>query len=134
MKKFWVDNLALNIFIVITAFFVEVVFSGIPLSVFWKGRLIMIIPNTIVVEPYNLTRNWFDSKFCKFKSNRLRQVSRDTLTFIIYRVPLVFIVLTMLGAPMINIINAVVVATLISGFTGRPYGIFLDWFRRLFKI
>lgn len=133
-KRFLVDILTLNLFIILTAFIVEVVISGIPWSVFWKGRLIMIIPNIITVEPYNRTRIWMGKKLGEWKSSRLHQIVRDTIVFILYRVPLVFIVLTLLGAPIEKVISACIAATLISGFTGRPYGIFLDWMRRMFKV
>ncbi|HYC83178.1 MAG TPA: L-alanine exporter AlaE [Candidatus Paceibacterota bacterium] len=134
LKRFLIDTLALNVFIIFTAFFVEVVFSGIAWSIFWKGRLIMIIPNTIVVDPYNRTRIWIGERLEGWRSEKMRQIVRDTVTFVIYRVPLVFLVLSFLGAPRKEIISACVFATLISGFTGRPYGMFLDWMRRVFKV
>lgn len=134
IKKFLVDTLALNIFIILSAFFVEVVFSAIPWSIFWRGRLIMIIPNIITVEPYNLTRAWIGQKLGAWKSDRAHQIIRDSIVFIIYRVPLVFLVLTFLGTPIHKVVSACIVATLISGFTGRPYGIFLDWMRKMFKV
>jgi hypothetical protein len=117
-----------------TAFIVEVAVSGIPWGVFWMGRLIMIIPNTITVEPYSRTRVWIGQKLGIWKSSRLHQIVRDTIVFILYRVPLVFIVLTILGARVEKVITACIAATLISGFTGRPYGIFLDWMRKMFKV
>lgn len=134
IKKFIVDFVALNTFVIATAFFVEVVFSGIMLMVFLKGRLIMIIPNMITVEPYNRTRMWIGRKLGEWKSTRWHQIVRDTLVFILYRVPLVFIVLTLLGAPVEKVISACLAATLISGFTGRPYGMFLDWMRKVFRV
>ena len=54
-KKFFVDVLALNLFIFCSAFFVEVVFSGIALGVFLKGRALMVIPNIIFME---IDPNW----------------------------------------------------------------------------
>ncbi len=134
IKKFIVDFIALNTFVIATAFFVEVVFSGIALMVFLKGRLIMIIPNMITVEPYNRTRVWIGKRLGEWKSPRWQQIVRDTIVFLLYRVPLVFLVLTFLGAPMEKVISACIAATLISGFTGRPYGIFLDWIRKVFSV
>jgi hypothetical protein len=131
LKRFLVDALALNIFILCTAFFVEMVFSGIPWSIFWKGRLIMIIPNIITVEPYNFTRIWLGNKLGIWKSLALHLFVRDSLVFVLYRVPLIFIVLMWLGTPLYNVISACIVATIVSGFTGRPYGIFLDWMRKV---
>lgn len=133
-KKFLVDVLALNLFIFCSAFFVEVLFSGIALGVFLKGRALMVIPNIITVEPYNRTRVWIGKKLGEWKSLRWHQIVRDTLVFLLYRVPLVFIILTFLGAPVEKVISACIAATLISGFTGRPYGIFLDWMRRVCKV
>lgn len=133
-KRFLVDILALNIFIIFTAFFVEMIFSGIPWSIFWRGRFIMIIPNIITVEPYNLTRIWIGHKLGTWKWAQVHRIVRDTIVFIVYRVPLIFIVLSLLGTPMSQVISACLVATLISGFTGRPYGIFLDWMRKVFKV
>ncbi|MCX6703386.1 MAG: L-alanine exporter AlaE [Candidatus Zambryskibacteria bacterium] len=129
-KKFFVDVLALNLFIFCSAFFVEVFFSGISLGVFLKGRALMIIPNIITVEPYSRTRIWIGKKLGEWKSPRWHQITRDTLVFLLYRVPLVFLILTFLGAPVSKVLTACGVATLTAGFTGRPYGIFLDWMRR----
>lgn len=134
MKRFFVDTAALNLFVFCTAFLVEVVFSGIPWSIFWRGRLVMIVPNIITVEPYAATRAWLDRKLGEWHSLRLKRILRDTIVFVLYRVPLIFLVLTYLGAPLEKVIAACIVATLISGFTGRPYGIFLDWMRRMFGV
>jgi hypothetical protein len=133
-KRFLVDILSLNLFIICTAFIVEVVVSGIPFDIFWKGRLIMIIPNIITVEPYSRTRTWLGAGLHWIKSKHLKQLVRDTLVFVLYRVPLVFIVLTLLGASVEKVVSACIVATVVSGFTGRPYGIFLDWMRKLFAV
>ncbi len=134
IKRFLVDTFALNVFIIFSAFFVEVVFSAIPWSIFWRGRLIMILPNIITVEPYNRTRVWIGKKLGIWKSDRLYQITRDSIVFILYRVPLVFLVLTFLDTPIHKVISACIVATLVSGFTGRPYGVFLDWMRRIFRL
>jgi L-alanine exporter len=134
LKRFVVDMVALNLFVFASGFIVEMVLSGISWSVFWRGRLIMIIPNIITVEPYNSTRTWIGMKLGVWKYPQLHQVVRDTLVFILYRVPLVFIVLSFLGAPMSKVISSCVAATIVSGFTGRPYGIFLDWMRKTFKV
>lgn len=134
IKRFVVDMLALNVFIIFTAFIVEVIFSGVPLDTYARGRLILIIPNIITVVPYNRTRQWIGAKLGAWKSARLQQIIRDTIVFIIYRVPLVFIVLTVLGLPFHQVIVACGLAALIAGFTGRPYGLFLDWMRGVFKV
>lgn len=94
----------------------------------------MVIPNTLTVAPYSKTRIFFDKKLSSIKNIQVKNIIRDTLVFILYRVPLVFIVLYVLGTDIRKIITACIISTLISGFTGRPYGIFLDWFRGIFKI
>lgn len=134
LKRFLVDIFALNVFVACSAFIVEVLVSGISLTVFWQGRLLMVIPNIVTVEPYDRTRQWIGKKLGVWKSRQLHQIVRDTIVFVIYRVPLVFIVLTLLGAPVSKVIAACVSATIISGFTGRPYGLFLDSARRLFGV
>ncbi len=134
LKRFIVDTFSLNLFIIAVAFVVEVVVSGIPWGIFWKGRLIMIIPNILTVEPYNRTRIFLGKKLNHLKSDRFRQIMRDTIVFILFRVPLVFIVLALLGTPIEKIVLACLVSTCISGFTGRPYGIFLDWMRKKFGV
>ncbi|MEY2664305.1 MAG: hypothetical protein RIT04_113 [Candidatus Parcubacteria bacterium] len=134
IKRFVVDMVALNLFVIFTALIVEVLISGIPWSIFWKGRLVMIIPNIITVEPYNWTRVWIGKRIGIWKFKKLHDIFRDTIVFILYRVPLIFIVLLLLGTSWQKVLSVCIVATLASGFTGRPYGIFLDWFRKLFKI
>ena len=126
--------LALNLFVLFTGFIIEVLISGISWNIFWKGRLIMIIPNIVTVEPYNWTRVWIGKRLGVWKSVMLHNALRDTLVFILYRVPLIFIVLTLLGAPLKNILFSCAIAALTSGFSGRPYGIFLDWCRKICRV
>lgn len=133
-KKIAVDVLALNIFITCVAYFVEIVFSGISWDIFWRGRLMMIIPNTLVVVPYNQTRVWIGKRLGVWKSEIRHRILRDTLVFIMYRVPLILIVLLYLGATKEKIISACGFATLVSGFTGWPFGVFLDWMRKKFNV
>ena len=133
IKRFLVDTLALNIFIVLVAVIVEMVLSGISWSIFWRGRLVMILPNIITVEPYNLTRRWIGKKLT-FRSQSAKQIVRDTAVFVLFRVPLIFLVLLFLGTPMTKVLTACAAATLVSGFTGRPYGVFLDWMRKRFNM
>ncbi len=134
LKRFCVDMIALNLFIICTAFIVEVIISGIDIIVFLKGRLIMITPNIVTVEPYNQLRIYLNNKLFEIKNQRMRLFLRDTITFLIFRVPLVFIVLFLLDVEYSKIISACIAATAISGFTGRPYGIFLDFMRKMFKV
>lgn len=134
IKRFVVDAVALNIFLLVISFVIVVIVSGISLPIFWLDRLIMFVPNIIIVEPYNRVRSWIGTKLGVWKSQRLHKILRDTFSFVICRVPLVFIVLPLLGAPMNRVISAAAFATLISGFTGSPYGIFLDKTRRLFGV
>lgn len=134
LKKFAVDMTALNIFVLATAFIVEVVISQVAWSVFWKGRIIMILPNILTAQPYSTARIWLGEKLSGIQNIRVRNILRDTIVFILFRVPLIFIVLLLLGAPTGKIISACIAATAISGFTGRPYGIFLDWIRKKFGV
>lgn len=124
---------ALNLFVLATAFIVEIIISQVAWSVFWRGRIIMILPNILTAQPYSITRIWLGQKLSRLQNMHMRNIVRDTIVFILFRVPLIFIVLLVLGAPTHKIISACVAATAISGFTGRPYGIFLDWVRKLFK-
>jgi hypothetical protein len=94
----------------------------------------MLLPNILTAEPYNITRIWIGKKLSTWSSKRTAQIVRDTITFIIYRVPLIFLTLLILGAPLSNVLTVCLAATAIAGFTGRPYGIFLDWMRRRFHI
>ena len=94
----------------------------------------MILPNTLMVIPYARTRIFLDKKLSSFKNIKIKNIIRDTIVFILYRVPLVFIVLYLLDVSINQILSACIISTLISGFTGRPYGIFLDRMRKIFKV
>jgi hypothetical protein len=135
IKRFLVDVLVLNCFIILVAFLVEVVLSGIPFSVFWRGRLTMVLPNILTIELYNKTRNLLDQKLAfGGLSSYSRQFIRDVFAFIIFRVPLGFAVLLFLGAPMHKVLMACLAATVVAGFSGRPYGIVLDKARAFFGV
>jgi len=87
-------------------------------------------------RPYGIYRNWL------FKClqgtgahvSQLRRLMIDTLSNVTFQIPLYVLILTFNGATMGQIITAVSSIIVVVTLSGRPYGIYLIWCRKLFGV
>ena len=125
------DTAAMILFSTALGLFIEVVVSGLTLVQSLEARAASIPINLLTGRPYG----WFrDRLFVALKLNRTSFVGGaigDTMAFVLFQMPLYFIVLSLAGATWVQIITAATTFSLFLAGSGRVYGLFLDYCRRL---
>jgi len=56
------------------------------------------------------------------------------IAFVTFQVPIYFAILALAGATIMQIVTAVASAIIVLTVSGRPYGLFLEWCRKLFRV
>lgn len=125
------DTVAMILFSLALGLFVEVVVSGLTLVQSLQSRAASIPINLLTGRPYG----WFrDRLFVSLKLNRTSVIGGavgDTLAFILFQIPLYFVVLSLAGATLVQMITAATTFSLFIAGSGRIYGLFLDYCRRI---
>lgn len=111
---------------------IEIFIAGLSFFQSVGARIAAIPVNLITGRPYG----WFrDTLFLKLgiddRSSPLKLFFGDTLAFVVFQAPLYVIVLLLAGATWKQIAVSSLSASLLFSLTGRPYGIFLDFCRRI---
>lgn len=95
------------------------------------ARIAAIPVNLITGRPYGLFRDRLFLALGIERKNPWKMILGDTLAFVIFQVPLYVIVLLCAGATWKQIAVSSVFMSAIFSLAGRPYGIFLDFCRRV---
>lgn len=122
----------MNSFSYLVAMPLELIVAGMSWQEHLKVRLVALVLNTLVGRPYGLWRHYVIQRThtCA-DSHWFKKYWVDTLTFLSFQLPLYVANMIIGGASVMGIIKAGVSATILSGFLGRPYGLYSDAFRRL---
>ena len=134
MRRFLSDTFAMVTFSTVVGMMIEVIISGMTFEQSVQARFTAVPVNLITARPYGIFRDWTFQFFKVEKGNQVKKSFVDILAFIIFQVPLYAIILVFSGANIRQIATACTTVTIFSAFMGRPYGIFLDFSRWLFKI
>jgi len=127
------DTFALVTFTFLAGMFIEVVLSGLTFGQSLQSRLVSIPLNMIVARPYGIYRDWMFIKLrADKKGTRLRMLA-DMIAFVSFMVPQYIAVLCWVGAEFQQIITACIIVTAMSLVIGRPYGLYMDLCRKVFK-
>lgn len=110
---------------------IEICIAGLTFFQSVGARIAAVPVNLITGRPYG----WFrDKLFLTLgidRSSPLKLFLGDTLAFVVFQVPLYVLVLLFAGATWKQIAVTSLSASLVFSLTGRPYGIFLDFCRRI---
>jgi hypothetical protein len=129
------DTLAMNCFSYGTAVPIELLIAGMSFHAHLQVRLAALVVNTLTGRPYGLWRSFLFSKLgLDGSAGRLRLYLGDTAAFLSFQLPIYILNMVIGGASLGAILKASVTATLISGLLGGPYGLFLDFIRRSFRV
>ena len=121
IKESFVDIFAMNTFSYAVSVPIELLISGMSWNEHLKVRFVALLLNTLVARPFGLWRSFMSRKFgISDKSSFLRTYLADTFVFLSFQLG---------GAENNEIIKATLTITIIAGFLGRPYGIYLDLIR-----
>ena len=129
-KESLVDIVAMNTFSYVVSVPIELFISGMSFAEHLQVRFVALILNTLVARPFGLWRSYILRKFSiSEKSSFLRNYFADTTAFLLFQLPLYVGNLILGGADNAEIMKATITISIIAGFLGRPYGIYLDWIR-----
>ncbi|MFC6981229.1 L-alanine exporter AlaE [Microbulbifer taiwanensis] len=110
---------------------IELVLAGMSWQEHLKVRLLAVIFNTLIARPFSLYRNWVMGRFGG--RGTLHAYLVDTFVFLSFQLPLYLGNMYLGGASWAEMATASATFMLIAGALGRPYGIYLDWLRRVWK-
>ncbi len=98
-----------------------------------KARGIVTVVNALTARPYGKYRDFvFEKAGINENTGFAKKAVTDTLTFTTFQAPLYGAILAVSGADLDQVIAGTATITAISSFLGRPYGVFLDIFRKFF--
>ncbi len=128
------DIVAMVVFSTIVGMSIELGVAGLSISETLRARAIAIPMNLGTGRPYGVFRDRMLSVIGSGQRPRFRKIVADTLSFILFQIPLYATVLLVSGA---SIAQAAIACLTMSGsfaVSGRPFGLFLDATRRLFRV
>jgi len=132
VKAFWVDVFVMNTFSYVVAAPLELWIAGMSWHAHLQARLIGLLINSIIGRPYGLWREFVVTRTSTTEqSSVLKRYWVDTLVFLSFQLPVYVTILALSGADWNGILKAAGTASLLAGFLGRPYGIYLDFIRKI---
>jgi hypothetical protein len=134
MRRYLADTFAMVMFSTIVGALVEVVIAGLTLEQSARIRLAAIPVMLFTGRPYGIYRNWLFRLFGNKNASRLKATVIDTVANTTFQVPLYCCLLALNGASIGQMVTAVGSITIIAILSGRPYGVFLVWCRKLFGV
>jgi hypothetical protein len=134
-KTYLVDTAAMISVSLPGGLFNEVLISGMTLEQSLHARFMAIWADILTARLYGIYRDYIFRR-CNTTdaSTFIRKGLTDIFSYITFQVPVYAGILAAAGAELHQILIASSMAALFSAVSGRPYGIFLDWFRRLFGL
>ncbi|SEA42281.1 L-alanine exporter AlaE [Microbulbifer marinus] len=128
-RELFLDIFAMNSFSWAIAVPIELLLAGMSWQEHLKVRLLAVIFNTVIARPFSLYRLWVVNRFGG--GGVLNAYLVDTFVFLSFQFPLYLSNMLLGGANWGEIATASITFMLIAGALGRPYGIYLDWLRRV---
>ena len=130
-RAFVADTTALILFFTVTGALNERFVSGMAWDEVLHARLLgaaLMIP---VGRPYGL---WRDLLMQRAGPSTLSRTTWDSLALVTFQVPLYAAIIAISGASGRGLWLGILGATAIMLVSGRPYGAFLNWIRRLYGL
>ena len=125
------DTLAMILFSLVLGMFVEVVISGLTVVQSLTARAASIPVNLLTGRPYGWFRDRLFGLTGLDKARFFQAALGDTAAFALFQMPCYVVVLLLAGATWSQIGSSVVSFTILVAFSGRIYGVFLDFCRGL---
>jgi hypothetical protein len=134
LRTFVADTASLVIFSTILGGVVELLIAGLSVEQMVGTRLSALPIILLVGRPYGIYRDWIFRTLQIADVDRFKAILADTFANVSFQTPLYVILLALNGASHHQIFIAAGTLLLIGTVSGRPYGIFLTWVRRLFGV
>jgi hypothetical protein len=134
MRRYLADTFAMIMFSTFVGAFVELVVVGLTLEQSAGIRLAAFPVMLLSGRPYGIYRDWLFKLLGNPDIGLFKAAAIDTLANITFQVPVYSCLLVLNGATINQVFSAVSSIILIIILSGRPYGLFLIWCRRLFRV
>jgi hypothetical protein len=134
MRKFLADTFALVVFSTLAGMFAELLIAGMTLLQSAQARLTAIPMMLITARPYGVFRDWVFRMSGASTGGEVRRAMADIGAFVAFQVPVYATILLLAGARLGQVVAACGSAIVILAISGRPYGLFLEFSRRLFGV
>jgi len=128
MKAFLVDTIATICFFTVVVALVELLVVGLEPKQVLIARLFMVPVMAVTGRPYGLWRDWV---FARLRpSRRVTKAFVDIGSFVSFQLPVYLVSLAVVGATAAEMLIAAGIATLGMSILSRPFGLFLEFFRK----
>ncbi|MEZ0470671.1 L-alanine exporter AlaE [Luteimonas salinilitoris] len=130
-RAFVADTTALILFFTVAGALNERFVSGMSWDEVLHARLLgaaLMIP---VGRPYGMWRDWL---MRHARPTRVSRILWDSLALVTFQVPIYAAIIAISGASGRGLVLGILGATCIMLVSGRPYGAFLNWIRRLYGL
>lgn len=129
MRAFIVDTFATVVFFTVVAGLAEIFIVGMAPEQVLLARLITIPVMVLTGRPYGFWRDWVFARLSP--RGRLATYIADIFAFMVFQVPVYIATLYIAGATLKEIQVAVSASIVFMIVLSRPFGIFLDFLRRV---
>jgi hypothetical protein len=132
-RRYLADTSAPLVWSTLAGMFTEIVIAGLTVEQSLYARLTALPVILITARPYGVYRDWIWRTW-RGDEGAARRLIVDTAAIISFQLPLYWMILAFVGATLWQIAAASVTAIAILAVSGRPYGVLLEAFRRLFGV
>lgn len=130
-RAFLADTTALVLFFTVTGALNERYLSGMSWEEVLHARVLGALLMIPVGRPYGMWRDWL---MRRARPTRLSRILWDSLALVTFQVPIYAAIIAVSGASGRGLVLGILGATCIMLVSGRPYGAFLNWIRRLYGL
>lgn len=132
LRSFLADTLALVIFFTVAGALNERYIAGMDWSEVAVARSIGALLMVVTARPYGIWRDWVFDKLAP-RSGRGVFLT-DCLSLLTFQVPIYLAIILAGGAEGYGILKGTLAFAVMMLVLGRPYGLFLEFVRRLFGL
>ncbi|MDP9838770.1 hypothetical protein J2T09_003542 [Neorhizobium huautlense] len=130
-RSFVADTLALLVFFTTTGIINERIIAGMTWEQVFNARLLGALLMVPVARPYGIWRDWLMRRASETPHSRLFW---DSIALMTFQVPIYAMIIAISGAKGGVLLSGVFGAAVMMLVLGPPYGLFLNWVRRLFGL
>lgn len=134
MRRYLADTIAMVVFSTVCGAFIEVIIAGLSFDQSMRIRLAAIPIILFAGRPYGIYRDWLLKLLSDENSGQLKVAIIDTFANLTFQMTLYLILLFLNGATILQAVKAGVSILLFLVISGRPYGIFLIYCRKMFGV
>jgi len=134
VRRYLADTLAMVVFSTVCGAFIEIVIAGLSIGQSMRIRIAAIFVILFAGRPYGVYRDWLFKVAGGAEPGELRSGVLDTFANFSFQISLYLVLLFINGATLAQALKAASSIVVFLIISGRPYGLFLNYCRRLFGV